>query len=60
MAFTYCNGTYDLFAANPRCRQPPLAALLALTSLVGAVALIVVARKLFKEPETSGNQYKGA
>ena len=31
MAFTECNGHYELFSASARCMQPPLAGLLALT-----------------------------
>jgi dolichol kinase len=39
MAFTDCAGSYELFAENQRCRQPSVAGLLALVSLVCAVAV---------------------
>lgn len=48
MAFTDCDGKYDLFATDFRCRQPPIAALLALASFVGAVAFALVGRMRFK------------
>lgn len=48
MAFTECKGQYELFADNDRCRQPPLAALLALANLVGAIALAWIGRIRFK------------
>ena len=37
LAFLVCDGKYDLFAANPRCRQPVVAGLLALVFLSGAI-----------------------
>jgi len=39
MAFSECGGNYDLFAPKPRCRQPPLAGLLA--SACGVLAVLV-------------------
>ena len=46
MAFTECAGGYDLFSENPRCRQPSIAGLLALASLLGAVATVLIGRRL--------------
>jgi len=45
MAFTECVGAWDLFAENPRCRQPSIAGLLALTSTICAVAAVFVGRR---------------
>lgn len=36
MAFTECNGAYELLSSKARCRQPAIAGLLALASLLGA------------------------
>jgi hypothetical protein len=51
MAFTECADAYELFASNPRCRQPPIAGLLAVASLLGAVVAILVGRR-FRENGT--------
>ena len=40
MAFTECAGQYALFASNPRCRQPHLAATLA--ALAGGLAVVLL------------------
>ena len=48
MAFSACEGKYDLFAENARCRQPPLAAALALVSLVASILVSIVGYKRFK------------
>jgi hypothetical protein len=48
MAFTECAGAYELFAPNPRCRQPSIAGLLALAGLVGAVFAVVLGRRFRK------------
>ena len=48
MAFTECNGHYELFSSNARCRQPPLAGLLALASCVLAVLLAWFGSRLGK------------
>jgi hypothetical protein len=48
MAFTECANAYELFASNPRCRQPSIAGLLAIASLLGAVIVILVGRR-FRE-----------
>jgi uncharacterized membrane protein len=45
MAFTDCAGSYELFAENQRCRQPSIAGLLALASLVCAVAVGFLGRR---------------
>lgn len=45
MAFTDCAGQYDLFAQNPRCRQPPVAGLLAIASLGGSVVAVLLGRR---------------
>jgi hypothetical protein len=42
LACVECNCSYGLLASNPRCRQPPLAAMLALGSLVLAIVAVVV------------------
>ena len=42
MAFTECNGAYELFSSNARCRQPTIAGLLALASLMGAVLAVFI------------------
>ena len=46
MAFTECNATYELLSSNPRCRQPAIAGLLALASLLGSVLAVFIGRKL--------------
>ena len=46
MAFAECTGKYDLFAENPRCRQPSIAGLLAIASLVCAVVVAFLGRKV--------------
>ncbi len=46
MAFSECAGSYDLFASNPRCRQPSIAGILALASALGAVDLVLVGRRV--------------
>jgi putative flippase GtrA len=48
MAFTECANAYELFASNPRCRQPLIAALLAIASLAGVVIATLVGRR-FRE-----------
>jgi hypothetical protein len=48
MAFTDCAGTYELFSPNPRCRQPAVAGLLGLASVIGAVAAMVFGWRLRK------------
>jgi hypothetical protein len=48
LACTACNCTYSLLAENARCRQPPLAGLLAAVSFVGCVALGLARRRLRK------------
>ena len=48
MAFIECSGRYQLFSSNARCRQPPLAALLALASCVLAVSLVWLGSRLGK------------
>lgn len=42
MAFTECNGAYELLSPNARCRQPAIAGLLALASLLGAVLSVLI------------------
>jgi hypothetical protein len=49
MAFTECNGHYELFSSNVRCRQPPLAALLALVFALLAPLLIYVGWRLGRQ-----------
>lgn len=49
LAFVDCNGTYSLTAETFRCRQPPLAGLLALASFVLAGLMIYVARRAKKQ-----------
>jgi hypothetical protein len=44
LACEACNCSYSLFAENPRCRQPPIAGLLALANFIGAGALILWGR----------------
>jgi hypothetical protein len=46
MAFTECADTYDLFAANPRCRQPFVAGLLAIAGLLGAIGATLIGRRI--------------
>ncbi|MDR7272965.1 hypothetical protein J2X20_005650 [Pelomonas saccharophila] len=46
MAFTECGSNSSLFSENPRCRQPAIASLLCLASLVAAVAAAVGAWRL--------------
>jgi hypothetical protein len=48
MAFTDCAGSYDLFAANPRCRQPSIAGLLTIGSLAISAALVFLGWRLRK------------
>ncbi|PND38716.1 hypothetical protein C1O66_15085 [Paucibacter aquatile] len=48
MAFSECAGAYGLFAENPRCRQPSMAALLALACMLGATAAVMLGRKKFR------------
>lgn len=48
MAFTECANAYELFALNPRCRQPAIAGLLAIASLLGTVVVALVGRR-FRE-----------
>jgi hypothetical protein len=48
MAFTDCAGSYDLFAANPRCRQPSIAGLLTVASLVLSAVLAFAGWRLRK------------
>ena len=45
MAFTECAGNYDLFSSNTRCRQPPIAGLLSLASLILACVCALIGRK---------------
>jgi len=45
MAFTECANEYELFASNARCRQPSIAGLLAIASLLGAAIAILVGRR---------------
>jgi cell division protein FtsX len=45
MAFTECADIYGLFSPNPRCRQPPLAGLLALACLIGAIGVAMAGRR---------------
>ena len=56
MAFTECANAYELLASNPRCRQPSIAGLLAIASLLGAVIATLVGRRFRKKldvkPET--------
>lgn len=46
MAFTECSGAYDLLSSNARCRQPAVAGLLALASLLGAALAVFIAWRL--------------
>nr|WP_315234020.1 hypothetical protein [uncultured Albidiferax sp.] len=46
LAFVECSGTYSLFAANARCRQPAFAALMFYGGLLLAVVACVVVWKL--------------
>ena len=48
MAFAECNGRYELFSSNDRCRQPPLAGLLALGFFMSAVFLAWYGSRLGK------------
>jgi hypothetical protein len=45
MAFTECANAYELFASTPRCRQPSIAGLLAIASLLSAVIATLVGRR---------------
>lgn len=45
MAFTDCAGAYDLFAENPRCRQPSLAGLLAFAFVICAAGAVFLGRR---------------
>jgi hypothetical protein len=45
MAFTDCAGNYDLFAENPRCRQPHIAGLLAFASLLATIVFAFLGRR---------------
>jgi hypothetical protein len=54
MAFTECANAHELFASNPRCRQPSIAGLLAVASLLGAVVAILVGRR-FREKGTESH-----
>jgi hypothetical protein len=45
LACVECNCSYSLFAVNARCRQPYLAALLAVVSLVLSVVVAVVGNR---------------
>lgn len=45
MAFVECANAYELFASNSRCRQPSIAGLLAIASLLGAVIATLVGRR---------------
>jgi hypothetical protein len=47
MAFSECGNHYDLFAKNPRCRQPPLAALLALLAFIGSISAAIFGKYKF-------------
>jgi hypothetical protein len=53
MAFTECANAYELFASNPRCRQPSIAALLAVASLLGAVVAILMGRRFREKGQES-------
>lgn len=50
MAFTECSGAYDLLSANVRCRQPAIAGLLALVSLLCAAIAVFVGWRLGRRP----------
>lgn len=45
MAFTECDGAWGLFVENSRCRQPSIAGLLAIVSLLFAFTAFFVGRK---------------
>jgi hypothetical protein len=45
MAFTACVDAWELFAENPRCRQPSIAGLLALASTICAVAAVFIGQR---------------
>lgn len=50
MAFTECNGAYELLSSNARCRQPSIAGLLALASLLGAVLAMFIGWRFGRRP----------
>lgn len=46
MAFAACSGKLGLGASNARCRQPAIAGLLAVASLLGAVLAVIIGGRL--------------
>jgi hypothetical protein len=45
LACTACNCTFSLFSENARCRQPPVAGLLCIGSVLIAVGLVLIGRR---------------
>lgn len=48
MAFAECGNAFNLFASNPRCRQPVIAGLLAIAGILGTVLALTLGRRLVK------------
>lgn len=48
MAFAECGNAFDMFASNPRCRQPAIASLLAIAGILGTALAIFLAGRLSK------------
>ena len=48
MAFAECGNAFNLFASNPRCRQPAIASLLAIAGILGTVLAIFLSGRLAK------------